>query len=64
MPERIIKCPVCNEPVQFNLTEDAVIGKEFPVPCIIYHGDHPFIAYLDSELNLCDVEKPYIIRSK
>ena len=63
MIEKMIKCPICNEPAQFILTEDAVAGKRFPVPCIIYHGDHAFIAYLDSQLSLCDIEKPVIIKT-
>ena len=64
MVEKIIKCPVCNEPAHFFITEEAVTGKRFPAPCIIYHGDHAFIAYLDSALNLCDVEKPFIIKAE
>lgn len=64
MPEKIIKCPICNESIQFTITSEAVEGKQYPVPCIIHHGDHEFIAYLDSDLSLCDIEKPYIIKTK
>lgn len=64
MPEKIIKCPICNEPAQFEITQEAVEGKPLPVPCIIHHGDHEFIAYLDSEFSLCDIEKPVIIKTK
>jgi hypothetical protein len=64
MVEKLIKCPICNEPARFIITEDAVAGKRFPVPCILEHKDHSFIAYLDSELSFCDVEKPFMIKSE
>ena len=64
MVEKIIKCPVCNQPAHFFIAQEAVEGKDFPVPCIIEHGDHAFIAYLDSELSLCDIEKPYMIKAE
>jgi hypothetical protein len=57
------KCPVCNELARFPMTKEAILGRKLPVPCIIYHGDHAFIAYLDSELSLTDIEKPFIIKT-
>ena len=63
MPEKIIKCPICNEPAHFFISHEAIEGRRFPVPCIIEHGDHAFIAYLDSQLSLCDIEKPIVIQA-
>ncbi|MFX1296411.1 MAG: hypothetical protein ACFFD2_16350 [Promethearchaeota archaeon] len=63
MVDKVIKCPICNEITRFILTEESIAGKMFPVPCIIHHNDHAFIAYLDSELSLCDIEKPFIIKT-
>lgn len=65
---KIVKCPICEELVEFHIAQDVVTGKKFPVPCIFIHqlkeDNHAFIAYLDSELSLCDVEKPEIITNK
>ncbi len=65
---KIVKCPICKEAVEFHLSKKVVEGRQFPVPCIFIHqiqeDNHAFIAYLDSELSLCDVEKPEIITNK
>jgi hypothetical protein len=63
MPEKIIKCPICNQSISFLLEKEAIAGRRLPIPCIITHGDHNFIVYLDSELSLCDIEKPLIIKA-
>lgn len=63
MSEKIIKCPICNQSIIFLLEKEAIAGRRVPIPCIIVHGDHSFIAYLDSELSLCDIEKPVIIKA-
>ncbi|MHA1132468.1 MAG: hypothetical protein ACTSQI_14075 [Candidatus Helarchaeota archaeon] len=64
---KIVKCPICNESVEFIISEKVIEGKKFPIPCIFIHqkedDNHAFIAYLDSELSLCDIEKPEIIIS-
>jgi len=65
---KIVKCPVCGESVEFPISKNVIEGRQFPVPCIFIHqlkeDNHAFIAYLDSELSLCDVENPEIITSK
>ncbi|NVM28982.1 MAG: hypothetical protein HWN65_09060 [Candidatus Helarchaeota archaeon] len=66
--ERIVKCPICKESVQFNIREDVIEGKKYPVPCVFIHqkndDNHAFIVYLDSELSLCDIETPEIVVSE
>lgn len=68
MVEKIVRCPICNESTQFNIDNKAIEGKQFPVPCIFIHqkktDNHAFIAYLDSELSICDIEKPVIITNE
>jgi hypothetical protein len=65
---KVVKCPICNESVEFIISEQVIEGKQFPVPCIFIHQEkednHAFIAYLDSELSLCDIEKPEIITNE
>jgi len=63
MPEKLIKCPICHQSISFLLEKESITGKRLPVPCIITHGDHNFIAYLDSQLSLCDIENPLIIKA-
>ncbi|MDD1777584.1 MAG: hypothetical protein LUQ65_05390 [Candidatus Helarchaeota archaeon] len=63
MSEKIMKCPICNQFISFLLEKEAIDGRRVPVPLIITHGDHNFIAYLDSELSLCDIEKPVQIKA-
>ncbi len=68
MVVKVVKCPICGDVVEFHLTKIIVEGKKFPVPCIFIHqigeDNHAFIAYLDSDLSLCDVEVPEIITNK
>lgn len=65
---KIVKCPICDVSVEFHLSKKVIEGRTFPVPCIFIHqlqeDNHAFIAYLDSELSLCDIEKPEIITNK
>lgn len=68
MVDKIIKCPICNEFTTFTISKELIAGRTFPVPCLFIHqrteDNHTFIAYLDSELSVCDIEKPVIITNK
>jgi hypothetical protein len=68
MVDKIVKCPICNEFATFMISKELIAGRLFPVPCLFIHqrkdDNHSFIAYLDSELSVCDIEKPVIITNK
>ena len=68
MVDKIVKCPICNELATFSISKELIEGRPFPVPCLFIHqrleDNHTFIAYLDSELSVCDIEKPVIITNR
>jgi len=68
MIERIIRCPICEEGVTFEISEDVIESHRPPIACLFIHqrkvDNHSFIAYLDTELSVCDIEKPIIITNR
>jgi hypothetical protein len=48
------------------MVDDSIItnAKTFPIPCVVQHGDHYIIFYLDSQAALCDVEIAVFFKSE